>query len=325
MFAVGCAELQGVRLAKQLVNFSRLGDGFFHAANVEVGIPKRRTGEEGARGERGDDFVKVERHAVGVEIVARLEQWHVTVARPAGDFAAVVVVERRPAAAGDNDADACVEHADEHRVVSAKRVADRADAPGIDLGQRLKQIHATHVVEDALHRAGNVVVRLEVVCVVAERRVVGSDDDVAAPGQFVGVGAVGGAAFFRDAMLAERRGRVQREDAGPFGQAGGLGAIEQGGEAVVFLGDKVDAQPREAVAVGLAAHAHVERREGGAAWQWPHRLLHAVDDLPPPLGPVGGRLDGVFAAGLAAINEQPRVVDAAGLGGQARQHAGEQR
>ena len=66
-------KLQGVCLANQLINFSRFGDGFFHAANVEVGIPKRRTGEEGTRGERGDDFVKIEWHAVGVEIVVRLE------------------------------------------------------------------------------------------------------------------------------------------------------------------------------------------------------------------------------------------------------------
>ena len=38
VFAVGGAELQGVGFAKQFVNFACLGDGFFHAAHVEVAV-----------------------------------------------------------------------------------------------------------------------------------------------------------------------------------------------------------------------------------------------------------------------------------------------
>ena len=89
---------------------------------------------------------------------------------------------------------------------------------------------------------------------------------------------------------------MQREDGWPLGQARSLGAIKQGREPVFFLGGEVDAQPREAVAIGLAVDAHVERWQVGSVWERSHCLLHAVDNLPPSLGPVDGCLDRLLGA-----------------------------
>src|SRR6185436_9378129 len=102
-------------------------------------------------------------NASGIEPIDVLQPRHVTAARPAVDLAAVVVVKRRPTAGCDDHLQALVEGTDEHRVVSAERMTDRADPFRIDLGTRPQKVDTANVIEDALHGPRRVAPRFEVV------------------------------------------------------------------------------------------------------------------------------------------------------------------
>ena len=115
---------------------------------------------------------------------------------------------------GDDGFDARVERGGEQAVVAAERVADAADAVGVDFGERLQQVDRADVVVDRLHRAADVVVGIEVVFVFAERWIVGRERDVAALGELERV---------------VQRGAIGEADGGVFAVGGGLVEAEDGG------------------------------------------------------------------------------------------------
>ena len=112
---------------------------------------------------------------------------HVTWAAPAVEVAGFVFVEAGEAATGDDGFDALVEYSGEQCVVAAQGVADAADAVGVDFGKRLQQVDRADVVVDRLHRTAHVIVGVEIVLILAERRIVGRQRDVAALSKFGGV------------------------------------------------------------------------------------------------------------------------------------------
>ena len=124
-------------------------------------------------------------------------------------------MKRRPAATRDDDLQPLVENADEHGVVAAQRMADHADALGIDVVAGHEQIDGAHVIEDALHRARLVAVVLEIVILrIAEGRIIGGENHIAAPASSAAYGLALRGLDSSRVSLADRRGLVQSQHSG---------------------------------------------------------------------------------------------------------------
>lgn len=308
---VGGDEGEFVFGFEEVINFAGFGEGFADAGDVEVGVFDRGVGEDGAGGDGGEDFVEVEGDFVGVVVVDVADAGHVAVAGPAGDFAAVVVVEGGEAAASDDGFDAVVEDGGEERVVAAEGVADDADAVFVYLREGLQEIDGAQVVPDGFHGAAGAVCALgfEVVGVFAEGGVVGDEADVAAFGEFVGVVERGFAAEASGFVFADAGGLMEAEHGGGF--AAGWQFVwneDPGGDVVAEFGGVVDFATKVFGGFFFGDGLYIKRGPAGGVVERAHDLLHAVLDVSDAFGPVGGGLDGALGAFGVADDEEVGVV-----------------
>ncbi len=107
-------------------------------------------------------------------------------------------------------------------------------------------------------------------------------------------------------VLAQRRRLVQGEDRWATPRTA-LRKKEISRHAVAFVGGVRKLEPREAVALIPVADLYVQRRQLRAVRQRPHRRLHPLQDLPPPDGPIGGRLHRLLPAVAIAKRQQRRA------------------
>ena len=181
---------QPVFIAQQFVNrSSRLGADI-DAFPAKVPITQRRVHKERARSQRAKEFRKIERDGLQLPAVVA-HAWHVanlapTAAEEPVALGSIIIIRIRikPAAAGQHG-DARVEHRRINRVVSAKRMADRAKATGgIHVRHCLQQIQRARVIVNGLHGAAHVTELAEVRPVIGQVRVRRRDGHIATLRQF---------------------------------------------------------------------------------------------------------------------------------------------
>src|SRR5690606_26622309 len=117
----------------------------------KVSISQGAAGKEAARSQRGRDFTEIKWHRVRIQTVNRANPRHVAIARPASEFAAIVMMEGIPATARDDCFDPLVEYPEEHRVVTAERMADDRDPLAVDLVVIGQHVDAAAMTDDARH------------------------------------------------------------------------------------------------------------------------------------------------------------------------------
>ena len=138
--AVGMHDLQILRDAVKAIDGKGGIHHLVHTLPAEVGVVERGIDEDGARGQRADQFVEVEGDLGQAPAIIR-QPGHVTGLAPAaaglpiGGVSAVVVEEGVEAATGDYDLDARVKDGRVNGVVPAQGVADGAELPLADEGQ----------------------------------------------------------------------------------------------------------------------------------------------------------------------------------------------
>src|SRR5437868_4914699 len=174
MSAVRMFNAQFLRCAVEFVNRRRCLHNRIHAAPFEIGVADRRVDKDAAWRERADQLVEIERNVV--QTTGKLgELRHIARLAPATfrfpDFriAAIIIRERVEAATGDDHFDAWIKYGGEYGVVSAQRMANRAELPALDERQRFEQIESADVVPNSLHRAALVAERLEVRLIIGEQ------------------------------------------------------------------------------------------------------------------------------------------------------------
>ncbi len=102
---------------------------------------------------------------------------------------------------------------------------------------------------------------------------------------------------------------MQGDGGGQFGTRRNVERqVEQRRQPVAVVGRQRDALANEFGFADFLADPHVEGRQVCAAGQFAHRLLHAREDLSPPLLPIGGSLDRLIVAVGGAIGQQPSVI-----------------
>ena len=126
-----------------------------------------------------------------------------------------------------------------------------------------EQVDRAHVVEDSLHRAGDILIGLKVVVLrIAKGRIVRRNDDVAARGQFGGVRLVLRFAVAGNFSFADRRGLMQRQHGRqPLAIRIG-GQVQVRGHPIAIAGSKRDRLP--ATPPGSSISSRTEISSGGS-------------------------------------------------------------
>lgn len=189
MAAVGVDSLQGLFSLEELVDRAcgchDLADaGIFKVAVMEWCIDENRTWSNGT-----DHFMEIKGDAVGIVAVGFAHAWHVTVLGPGCEFSLVVMVKGGKATTGNSSSNPGFKGGGEEGVVSTERMANAADAAWRYLGHGLQEVNGSHVVPDRFHGATDIgfTGAVEIIRVITEAWIVGSQADVATFGQLVRV------------------------------------------------------------------------------------------------------------------------------------------
>ena len=134
MTTVRMLETQILRLTVKPIDLCRCSHDFINAPPLEIGIVERSINKYRPRGERGNEFVKIEWNFAKPTL--KLEKFrHIAIAGPAFDIAVHVVEVRIEAAARDDYFDALVEDGGIDGVVSAEGMAQGSELALLDEGQ----------------------------------------------------------------------------------------------------------------------------------------------------------------------------------------------
>ena len=188
--------------------------------------------------------------------------------------------------------DARLEERREHRVVSAERVADAADAVLVHFGQRLQHVHRANVVVDRLHAAACVAVsRCEVERVFAEARIVRRERDVTALSQMQRVIQVRIATESGRLGLADVRRLMQAQDRRDRLLVGLRQEQKRFHATLGRVGVIADLLASQFANRDFFLDPHVEQHWLLRLGKRSHDGLHPSGNVLAPLGPLGASLD----------------------------------
>lgn len=171
-------------------------------------------------------------------------------------------------------------------------MADATDPSTIDLGEGLEQIDRADVIPDSFHGVTVVLAYdFELVLIVGEAGVVGSDGDVPAPGEFKGIVEVGIGAHSGGFSLAEIGGLVEADDGGPFLAGWDFGEEEVGGDAVPRFGLVGNFAADQVAQVLFLKDFDIEGNATVLTRKFAHDFLHVGEDVCPAAVPVSRAFD----------------------------------
>src|SRR5436309_5106717 len=152
MTTVRMLETQILRLTVKPIDLCRCSHDFINAPPLEIGIVERSINKYRPRGERGNEFVKIEWNLAKPTL--KLEKFrHIAIAGPAFDIAVHVVEVRIEAAARDDYFDALVEDGGINGVMSAEGMTQRTEPAPLDERKSFQQIEAADIVRNRFHRS----------------------------------------------------------------------------------------------------------------------------------------------------------------------------
>ncbi len=184
-------------------------------------------------------------------------------------------------------------------------MADAAYAGRVDFGKRLQQIDGADVVVDRFHRAADVAVGgREVVLILAERRIIGGECHVAAPGEMqcvLQVLVLPQPGWF---FLADGDRLVQAEDGGDFRRELVRKEEIRVDAAVERIGVVRDFLPMKRFEFDIFQNFDIQRHRLFGTGDRPHYCLHVREDVRLADLPVVRGTDRMFCTvGIQVIRE----------------------